>query len=172
MDPYVAIVSKREVRAYDERSIPDDARRRILDAGRLAGSSRNRQNRRFVVLGDEDLIRRAAQAVYDPANLRDARLVVVVVVAGKGPVAFDAGRAAQNMMLAAWSEGIGSCPNGVAAPEMLAELVGHAPDEAVVIVLGFGYPVRPVDPGSRSADEWIAAADRRPFEDVVEDRQG
>jgi len=170
MDPYVAIVSKREVRAYDDRPISDEARRRILEAGRLAGSSRNRQNRRFVVLGDPELIGRAAGAVYNPANLHDAVLVVVVVVKGKGPVAFDAGRAAQNMMLAAWTEGIGSCPNGVADSGLLAEVVGLGADEEVVIVLGFGYPARPVDPRARSADEWIAAANRRPFDDVVEAR--
>lgn len=36
---------------------------------------------------------------------------------GKGPVAFDAGRAAQNMMLAAWNEGVVSTPNGIAKAE-------------------------------------------------------
>ncbi|MEA2372383.1 MAG: hypothetical protein QOH12_2777 [Solirubrobacteraceae bacterium] len=170
MDAYVGIVSKREVREYEDRRIPEDASRRILEAGRLAGSSRNRQNRRFVVLTERDLTGRAAEAVYNPANLRGAGLVVVVLVKGKGPVAFDAGRAAQNMMLAAWSEGIGSCPNGVADSELLADVVGRQADEEIVIAIGFGYPARPVDPASRSADEWIAAADRRPFEDVVEER--
>jgi nitroreductase len=168
MDAYLAVVSKREVRAYDDRPIPDDARRRILEAGRLAGSSRNRQHRRFVVLHDPELIGRAAAAVFNPANLAAAALAVVVVVAGRGPVAFDAGRAAQNMMLAAWSDGIGSCPNGVADAALLAAVIGHAADEEVTIVLGFGYPARPQDPQSRSADEWIAAADRLPFADVVE----
>jgi nitroreductase len=169
MDAYVAVVSKREVRAYDDRPIPGDARRRILEAGRLAGSSRNRQNRRFVVLGDPDLIGRAAAAVFNPETLAGATLAVVVLVRGKGPVAFDAGRAAQNMMLAAWSEGIGSCPNGVADADLLAAVTGHAAEEEVTIVLGFGYPARPQDPQSRSADEWIAAGDRRPFADVVEE---
>lgn len=169
MDAYLAVVSKREVRAYDDRPIPAAARRRILEAGRLAGSSRNRQNRRFVVLRDPDLIGRAAAAVFNPANLAGARLAVAVLVGGKGPVAFDAGRAAQNMILAAWSEGIGSCPNGVADAALLAGVIGHGADEEVTIVLGFGYPARPQDPQSRSADEWIAAADRRPFADVVEE---
>jgi len=113
VDAYLALVSKREVRAFQARPIPDDTVRRILEAGRLAGSSRNRQNRRFVVLRDADLIARAAGTVFSPANLGDARLVVVVLVRGKGPVAFDAGRAAQNMMLAASNDGVGSCPNGV-----------------------------------------------------------
>jgi nitroreductase len=168
VDAYLALVSKREVRAFQARPIPDDAVRRILEAGRLAGSSRNRQNRRFVVLRDADLIARAAGTVFSPANLGDAPLVVVVLVRGKGPVAFDAGRAAQNMMLAASNEGIGSCPNGVGDAGALAELVGHEPDEDAVIVLAFGYPASPRDPESRSPDEWIDAADRRPFDDVVE----
>ena len=50
MDTFLAIVSRREVREYDGRPLPDDAVRRILDAGRLAGSSKNRQARRFVVV--------------------------------------------------------------------------------------------------------------------------
>ena len=93
-----------------------------------------------------------------------------MLVRGKGPVAFDAGRAAQNMMLAASNEGIGSCPNGVGNAELLAEVIGHGPDEEAAIVLAFGYPASPRDPESRSPQEWIDAADRRPFDDVVEYR--
>jgi nitroreductase len=170
VDTYLAIASKREVREYDSRPLPDDAVRRILDAGRVAGSSQNRQTRRFVVLRDRAVVERAADAVYVPGNLLGAALVVAVVVRGKGPVTFDAGRAAQNMMLAAWNEGIGSSPNGVADAESLREAVGHGPDERVAIVLTFGYPARPGNPERRPADEWIARADRLPFEDVVEER--
>ena len=43
MDAFLAIVSRREVRTYDGRPLPEDVKRRILEAGRLAGSSRNRQ---------------------------------------------------------------------------------------------------------------------------------
>ena len=52
MDAFLAIVSRREVREYDGRELPEEAVRRILEAGRLAGSSRNRQQRRFVVFSD------------------------------------------------------------------------------------------------------------------------
>lgn len=169
MDVFRAIVSKREVRAYADRPLPDDAVRRLLEAGRLAGSSRNRQARRFVVLRDGALAR-AAEAVYAPGNLRGAALAVAVVVRGKGPTGFDAGRAAQNMMLAAWGDGIGSCPNGIADPEALATVLGHADDEQVATVLGFGYPARRVDPESRTPDEWIERAARLDFDDVVEVR--
>jgi nitroreductase len=170
VDTYLAIASRREVREYDARPLPGDAVRRILDAGRVAGSGANRQARRFVVLRGRAAVERAAEGVYKPSNLLGAALVVAVVVRGKGPLAFDAGRAAQNMMLAAWNEGIGSCPNGVADRERLEGAVGHDADEQVAIVLSFGYPARRVDPERRSASEWIERADRLPFDDVVEER--
>jgi nitroreductase len=169
VDVYLAIVSKREVRAYADRPLPDDALRRVLEAGRLAGSSRNRQARRFVVLRD-DALARAAEAVWSPGNVSGAALAVAIVIRGKGPTGFDAGRAAQNMMLAAWGDGIGSCPNGIADPEALAAVLGHADDEQVATVLSFGYPARPVDPESRTPDEWIERADRLAFDEVVEVR--
>ena len=168
VDAYLAIVSKREVRQYADRPLPDDAVRRILEAGRVAGSSRNRQSRRFVALRDKALIERAAPGVYNAENLHGAALVVAIVTRGKGPTSFDAGRAAQNMMLAAWNEGIGSSPNGIADAEILAGVLGHAGDESLVIVLSFGYPARPLDPQRRSPEEWIEGADRLPFDEVVE----
>jgi nitroreductase len=164
---YLAIVSKREVRAYADRPLPEDAVRRLLEAGRLAGSSRNRQARRFVVLRDGAL-ERAARAVWMPDNLLGAQLGVAILVRGKGPTSFDAGRAAQNMMLAAWGDGIGSCPNGIADPDALAEVLGHGDDEQVVTVISLGYPARPRDAERRTPDEWIASADRLPFDEIVE----
>jgi nitroreductase len=91
-------------------------------------------------------------------------------VRGKGPVAFDAGRAAQNMMLAAHGEGVGSCPNGIADREGMQAVLGHDDDEQVATLISFGYPARPRDPGRRSPEEWIARADRLPFEQVIEER--
>ena len=170
MDAFLAVVSKREVRAYDGTPLDDAAVRRILEAGRLAGSSRNKQARRFVVLRDRALVERAAQAVYAADNLLGAALVVAIVVGGKGPVAFDAGRAAQNMMLAAWNDGIGSCPNGVADAEALRDVLGHGPDEHVATVLSFGRPARRADPERRTASEWIERADRLPFDALVQER--
>jgi nitroreductase len=167
VDTYLAIASKREVREYDATALPDDALRRILEAGRVAGNSRNRQARRFVVLRDRSVVERAAEGVYNPENLLGAALVVAVVIRGKGPLAFDAGRAAQNMMLAAWNEGIGSTPNGVADADRLRDALGLGPDEQVAIVLSFGYPARKRDPGSRTPEEWIARANRKPYDEVV-----
>jgi nitroreductase len=170
MDAYLAIASKREIRDYDGRPLDPAAERRILEAGRVAGSSRNRQARRFVVVRDPALREAVATAVFAPENVRGAALVVVIVVGVKGPTDFDAGRAAQNMMLAASADGVGSCPNGVANAAALGEAAGVGGEhERVSIVLTFGYPARAVDPSGRSAAEWISRADRRPFDEIVQE---
>jgi nitroreductase len=156
VDVYTAVASKRDERRYADRPIPEDVVTRILDAGRLSGSSRNRQDWQFVVVSDREAF---AENVYAPENVLAAALVVAIVC----PRAFDVGRAAQNMMLAAWGEGVVSCPNGVSDGEAAAQIVGGEP----AIVLSFGYPAKPRDPDSRPAEEWSRRANRKPLEEVV-----
>ena len=170
MDAFLAVASKREVRRYADRPIPPEVERRILEAGRVSGSSRNRQPWRFVVLSDREAVERAAEAVWAADNLLGAALVIGLIVRGKGPVSFDAGRAAQNMMLAAWNEGVGSCPNGIADSGAMHEALGLSEEDHFAVVLSFGYPARPVDPQARAPEEWIARADRRPLDELVERR--
>ena len=157
MDTFLAIASRREVRDYTDEPIPDEIVHRILDAGRLAGSSRNSQQWEFVIVRDREAL---AQTVYAPANVLGATLVVAL--AGSA-FPFDKGRAAQNMMLAAWNDGVGSCPNGISDAEAAERIVG-AP---VGIVLSFGYPAQRRDPNARTADDWSARAKRKPFDHVV-----
>jgi nitroreductase len=169
MDAYLVIASKRGVRDYAPRPVPDEVVRRIVDAGRVAGSSKNRQPWRFVVLRSPEARERAAEAVWAPGNLRGCAVAVAIVVRGKGPVGFDAGRAAQNMMLAAWNDGVGSCPNGIRDADALAAVVPLAEGEQVQIVLSFGYPARPVEPTRRGPEAWIERAARKPASEVVEE---
>ena len=159
MDPYLAIASKRDERAYADTPVPFEVRQRILDAGRLSGSSKNRQRWEFVVVsgGARD---RLAQAVYAPENVDSAALVVAIV--GETG-AFDTGRCVQNMMLGAWGDGVVSCPNGIRDADAAEEICGGE----VRAVISFGYPARPRDPGSRSAEEWSARANRKPLSELV-----
>lgn len=167
MDTFLAIASRREVRAYDGRPVPDEVVRRILDAGRLAGSASNRQPWRFVLASGEAQAK-LADAVYEPDNVRGAPLVVALVVGGKGPVSFDAGRCAQNMLLAAWNDGVGGVPNGIADHDSANAIVGAPEDQSIAMVLSFGYPARPRNPESRSAAEWSARRKRKPLDELVE----
>ena len=161
MDAFLAIASKRDQRAYADRPIPPHVVERILDAGRLSGNSANRQAWRFVVVEDGERRQRLAEAVYAPANVRRAALVIGIT--GR---AYDAGRCSQNMMLAAWNEGVTSCPNGVRDAAAAAEALDLEEGE-LAIVLSLGYPARPRDPESRPAEEWSRRIKRKRLDDLV-----
>ena len=156
MDVFTAIASKRDERRYADRAIPEEVVTRILDAGRLSGSSMNRQDWEFVVVADQQAL---AEAVYAPNNVLTAAVVVAIVC----PRAFDVGRVAQNMMLAAWGEGVVSCPNGIQDPAGAEAILGGE----AVLILSFGYPATPRDPESRPAEEWSQRANRKPLDEVV-----
>jgi len=163
VDTWLAIASRRETRDYADRPIPDDVAGRILDAGRLAGSAQNRQPWRFVLVESSAAREQLAAAVYEPTNVRGAQLIVAIV----GRSGFDAGRCAQNMLLAAWDAGVGSCPNGLQDREAAHAALGLGADEEVAIVLTFGYPSRERDPGRRAPEEWSARANRKPLDDLT-----
>jgi nitroreductase len=158
MDAWLAIASKRDVRAYAETAIPAEVETRILDAGRVSGSARNRQLWEFVVVETKQA--ELAEAVYAPENVLGAKLVVAIVGAAGG---VDTGRCIQNMMLAAWNDGVASCPNGVKDPDAAAAVCGAE----VKAILSFGYPAKPREPQSRTAEEWSARADRKPLDELV-----
>jgi len=157
VDTYLAIASKRDERRYADRPVADEIVARILDAGRLSGSSQNKQLWQFVVVSDTDAL---ADAVWAPENVRTARLVVAIT--GEAGM-FDVGRCAQNMMLAAWDAGVVSCPNGTRDADLAASVVGGE----VKMILSFGYPQRELHVEERSAEEWSARANRKPLDDLV-----
>jgi nitroreductase len=167
MDTFLCIASKRDQRDYADRELPADVRDRILDAGRIAGSAQNKQPWRFVVLESRQLLEQVAETVYVPRNLLGAALVVAIVV--RGGRGFDSGRAAQNMMLAAWNDGVTSCPNGMPDADRTSRVLALGEEERVINILSFGYPAKARDPESRPAEEWIGRAKRKPRDEVVQE---
>lgn len=166
MDTYLAVASKRDWRSYADRPVPEDVQRRILDAARVSGSSQNKQPWRFVLVESAESKKRLAELVYAAGNLRTCAFAVAIATDG-GKFAMDVGRAMQNMMLTAWNEGVASCPNGVPDAEAAARALGLDEGWLPVNIPSFGYPKRPRDPESKSADEWSAEANRRPLEELL-----
>ncbi len=167
-DTFLTIVSKRDHRHYSEQRLTSSEVRRILDAGRIAGSARNRQPWRFSVAESAETRALLAPAVYVPGMVMSAPLAVAVAADTRESRlwAFDAGRAAQNMMLAAWDEGIVSCPNGVREPDLLVDRLGLEDGWTPVTVLTFGRPDVERAASRRSPETWIARAPRRSASDV------
>lgn len=168
MDADLVIASKRDERRYADRPLPDHVVDGILDSGRLAGSARNRQPWIFLVVESSAVRRAVARSVYVPVAVKEAGLIVALVVTpGGGVVDFDAGRAAQNMMLGAWDLGVVSCPHGIAHPERLRKALRLDDEERAVVVLTFGYPGLPRRPERRTAGEWSRRARRLPLGQLV-----
>src|SRR5437870_5431653 len=116
LDTWQAVNTIRVIRAYSDTSVSEALVTQIVNAGRRAGSSKNLQRWEFVVVRDPP--QRAALSGTGPfaGHLAAANDVIALVTpdphAEDAPLSiiFDIGRAAQNMMLVAWSNGIGSCP--------------------------------------------------------------
>jgi nitroreductase len=80
----------------------------------------------------------------------------------------DTGRCMQDMMLAAWNEGVASCPNGIADAEAARAALGLDGEDQLATVLTFGYPASGRTGESRPMDEWLARADRKPLDELVD----
>jgi nitroreductase len=71
------------------------------------------------------------------------------------------------MMLAAWNEGVVSCPNGFTDADEAARILELEGDQRPLTALSFGYPARRRDVEGTPAAEWSGEADRRPLDETV-----
>ena len=167
-----AIDSIRVVRAFADRPLEPTTLERILNAGRRAGSSKNLQRWAFVVCREREHLRALAAVGPYAGHLAGAAVAVALVTpdpnATDSPlsVLFDLGRAAQNMVLAAWELGIGSVPATVYRHDLARELLGYPAGRHCEYLLSFGYP----------ADQAVLTAPkrpggRRPLADVVHEER-
>ena len=148
MDAYACIRTKRDTRAYESTPVSEETLQHILQAGRMAGSAKNFQPCRFIVLREEARKKELAACGQFAAYIPTAPVAVAVVIPNDGRE-FDAGRSAQNMMLAAWAERVTSCPVTMHDAACASRVLGLPETHRVSIVLAFGYPAP--DEGRRTS---------------------
>jgi len=132
----------------------DDIR---LGLARMAASAKNLQPCRFVVLPEEARTREVATCGQFATHVVTAPVVVAVIIPQDGRE-FDAGRSAQNMMLAAWAEGLASCPVTMHDAACARRVLDLPETHRVAIVLAFGYP---------ATDERRRSSPRLPLGELV-----
>ena len=146
MTAWEAIRRVRVVRTFAAKPLPADAVERILDAGRHAGSSKNQQRWDFIVIREREHLEALAEVGAYAGHLAGASVAIALVTPGSrtavasSSVMWDLGRAAQNMVLAAWELGIGSVPATVYDHALAARLLGLPDDRRCDFLLSFGYP--------------------------------
>ena len=139
MDAYKAIVTKRDTRSYTTEPIDPEVLKRLAQAGRMAGSAKNRQPVRLIVIVDRDNMAAIAKCGDFSQPLGPATAAIAVCLA-PDESEFDAGRAAQNVMIAAWNEGLASCPCRIHHIDCGRETLGLPEGWYVPIVIALGHP--------------------------------
>lgn len=149
MEVEEAIGRLRVVRRFSDEPLAEEDVTALLRAGRRAGSSKNLQRWHFIVVRDRELLRALADVGAFAGHLAGANVAIALVTPDPGradspySVLWDLGRAAQNMVLAAWARGIGSAPATVYDQPRCRELLGYPADRHCEYILSFGYPAKP-----------------------------
>ncbi|MBO0702185.1 MAG: nitroreductase family protein [Candidatus Dormibacteraeota bacterium] len=151
------------VREYDRREIPDEVLHRIVEAGRLSGSSKNLQPWHFVVVRERAALEELGRLIRTGTYIADAAAAVVVAVEKASEFGVsDGSRAIQSMILTAWGEGVGSNWTGFTGMREVAAQVGLPDDYDVIGVIPFGYPRRAIGRGrkNRKAADQVISSER------------
>ena len=146
------------VREYQDKEVPEEAIRRIVEAAHLTASAANRQPWHFVLVRKREALRKLGSLVRTgPYTANAAAAVIVAYEKGSKSGVSDASRAIQSMMLVAWGDGVGSNWTGLAGLENVRQEFGLPDTYDVLAVIPFGYPERNV----------IGKKKRNPFDQVV-----
>jgi nitroreductase len=147
------------VRAYQDKPIPRDTVRRIVEAARLTASSMNGQPWHFIVVEDSDTLRQLGGMLRNGPYVAQAPVAIIVAIDKTRFAVSDASRAIQSMILAAWAEGVGSNWVGFVGDLDSIKPLFNIPKEIdVLAVIPFGYPVRKLGLGKKK---------RKPAAEVV-----
>ncbi|MCF6334819.1 MAG: nitroreductase family protein [Spirochaetales bacterium] len=169
MDYYKLISGRESIRSFDpDRKISEKTLRNILDAGRLAPSACNNQPWEFILVSSEQMLKKI-RPCYSAAWFQDAPHILIV----KGfrdrawrrsfddynSLETDLTIAMDHMILAAESEGIGTCWIAAFSPKMLKEALNMKTNEEVFAITPLGYtPAEFLKKGNKG---------RKPFDEVV-----
>ncbi len=153
----------RAVRQFRDASLPEDVVRQILEAGRLSGSAKNSQPWHFIAVQDRETLRALSTCGAYAGHLAGAALGIALATEDpfvRLTVPFDLGRASQNMMITAWSLGVGSVVATLYQPDRAREILQVPAAFTIPWCISFGYPVQEVDRPPRRGG-------RRPREEVI-----
>jgi nitroreductase len=140
METWACIRDRVAVRAFTAAEVPEEMVLRVLEAGRWAPSAKNSQPWHFIVVRNRSTLRELARLTGTGPYLADAPMAIVVTMIGAKFPGADAGRAIQNMVLAAWDQGLGTCWVANFDQERTRHLLG-LPEEAVVVsAFPLGFP--------------------------------
>ena len=176
MNVYEAVTKRRVIRRFKDKPVPYDVLERCVNGARLASSGGNSQICEYIIVDDQQLLPRMLDAVggwagqpkpeggWSPEGRPKAYIVILINVAleaefgrNRKITCYDVGPAAENMMLVAFEEGVGSCWLGSCVEAELKKILNIPDKYEVASVLALGYPDEsPVlDPATDTMKTWV-----------------
>ena len=139
MEAFESVRTVLAVRKYAQGVVPPETTRRILEAGRLTGSSMNRQPWHFVLVDSRETLRDLGRLAPTGPYIAQGGMAIAVAIDKNEYAVYDASRAIQSMILAAWSDGIASNWVGFFGLEEAKALLGIPEHMNLFAIIAFGY---------------------------------
>jgi len=147
---YEKITSRRTIRKYAQKEIPQEVLLKCVDAARLSPSGANRQPLKYIIVNDRDLIKEVFSTLkfagylpdYQPKEheMPKAYIVMLLDKSIYENVGHDAGIAAMSISMVAYDAGLGSCILGAVNREKLKEILTIPDAFDIVLIVALGYP--------------------------------
>jgi nitroreductase len=163
------IANRRSIRNYQAKPVPEEVVDRILEAGRLAPSAKNRQAWRFIAIEDAELRKKIEDAAFGQEYVGQAPLILALCTTnieykmpnGLPSHPVDLSIAGAFMVLQAVHEGLGTCMVTTFREQEVKSLLTVPYSMRVVMLITVGYPDEEPEPADRlpltrvsSKDHW------------------
>lgn len=172
------IMTRRSIRRFRPDPVDRETLRHIVKAGSYAPSGGNRQPWEFIVVNTPELVDQVYPRVRwlggdPPVGQRPTAYIALLLQDGTRH-ASSGGAAFQNMMLAAWERGVGSCCIGSIDRDQVNALLEVPPELHLFVILALGYPAE--DPVVQETAEslrptrdehGVLHVPKRPLEDLI-----
>ena len=193
MNVYEAIVKRRSIRRFKGIPVPGEALERCVDAARVAPAARNKQVCEYIIVDDEQLLPRvfdtirswagqpAPQSGAPPGHRPKAYIVTLInttreteLGSNRRLTAYDIGLAAENLILAALEQGLGTCPI-LSHEEKELKQVLNIPDRyeiGLVVALGYADEISMAEETADSTEylvdeQGVRHVPKRKLEDIL-----
>jgi len=154
------VLNRRSIRKFKNEPVSEEVMNNILEAGRRSPSATNKQPWHFVIARDHKekeacsfrgFNRFATDASFVAVGLYKQSEVIIEKLS-----LMDVTIALQNMVVAAWVQGVGSCWMGAFDEKKLKDTLNLPVDSRIVGAVAFGIPdENPSQPAKKPLSEII-----------------
>jgi len=161
------IEKRASVRSFTDEAVSEDTLERVLEAGRIAPSAKNRQAWRFIVIRKPEMRAKVQEAAFGQEYVGQAPVVIALCTTNveykmpNGQLSYpvDMGIACSFMMLQAVHEELGTCVVTTFEEEDVKALLTVPYQMRVVMLLALGHPAESVERSRRMSMSRVVSYD-------------